>query len=218
MVRPCGDQVSLQAFQQAVVDLTLSYPRVRDVREGRDDKWLASYDLTPRERDRIMSIVSQPGMSVHCTLSRGNRLEVVYYAFPMTCVLLGSRLRALVDELWEQHRPTNYQLAGEENAFAEFVGGRIAAAALSIDYLPEILAYETTCLEMTREYRVQRDHHAVIERVVEFRHSPRDLLPPLARLELPPAGLPGGFYVSRVTLREGRFEVDDSFEVSSPDQ
>ena len=155
MVRPCGDQVSLQAFQQAVVDLTLSYPRVRDVREGRDDKWLASYDLTPRERDRIMSIVSQPGMSVHCTLSRGNRLEVVYYAFPMTCVLLGSRLRALVDELWAQHRPTNYQLAGEENTFAEFVGGRIAAAALSIDYLPEILAYETTCLEMTREYRVQ---------------------------------------------------------------
>ncbi len=199
--------MSLQAFQQAVVDLTLSYPSVRAVREGRGDGWLASYDLTPRERDRILSIVSQPGMAVHCSLSRGNRLEVVFGAFPMTCVLLGTGLRAVVDELWEQHRPTNYQLAGEENAFAAFIGGRIAAGTLPIDYLPEILAYETTCLEMTREYRVQSDPHAVIERFVEFRHSPDDLLPPLARLQFPPPGLPAGACRSRVTMREGRFEV-----------
>ena len=76
------------------------------MREGRDDRFLASYDLMPRERQRIIAIVSQPGMSVHCSLSRGNRLEVVFDAFPMTCVLLGFRLRSVIDELWEQHRPT----------------------------------------------------------------------------------------------------------------
>ena len=135
---------------------------------------------------------------------------MVFNAFPMTCVLLGSQLRGVIDELWEQHRPTNYQLAGEESAFAEFIGDRIAAGVLSIEYLSEILAYETTCLEMTREHRVQGDRHAVIERFVEFRHSPDDLLPPLARLNLPRAGLPAGFCFSRVTLRDGKFEVDAS--------
>lgn len=200
--------MSLVAFQRAVVDLTLSYPKVLAVREGRDDGLLASYELTPLERDRIIAIVSQPGMSVHCSLARGNRLEVVFYAFPMTCVLLGSRLRGLIDELWKQHRPTNYQLAGEECAFAEFIGGRIAAGGLSIEYLPEILAYEVMCLEMTREHRVQGERHAVIERFVEFRHSPDDLLPPLARLELPAPGLPVSSHFSKVTLRGGKFEVD----------
>ena len=77
-------------------------------------------------------------------------------------------------------------------------------------YLPEILAYETTCLQMTRERRVQGAQYAVIERIVEFRHSPNDLLPPLARLEPPPADLPVGSYLSRVTLRDGKFEVDPS--------
>ena len=80
--------------QRAVVDLTLAYLKGRSCREGRDDTLLASYDLTPLERDRIIAIVSQPGMSVHCSLSRGNRLEVVFNAFPMTCVLLGPNCAA----------------------------------------------------------------------------------------------------------------------------
>ena len=198
--------MSFQAFQRAVVDLTLSYSKVRTLREG-DGTLLASYDLTPLERHRIVAIVSQPGMAVHCSLSRGNRLEVVVNAFPMTCVLLESQLRALIDELWEQRRPANYQLAGEEDAFAEYIGRRIAVGELSVEYLPEILGYETTCLEMIREHRVQGPWDAAIERLVEFRHSPADLLPPLARLSPPPPGLPPGSYPSRVRLHDGRFDV-----------
>src|SRR5690349_15070273 len=102
--------MSLQAFQRAVVDLTLSYRTVRALRKG-DVDLLARYDLTPIEQHRIFAIISQAGIAVHCSLSRGNRLEVVLNAFPMTCILIESQLQVLMDELWERRRPTNYQLA-----------------------------------------------------------------------------------------------------------
>lgn len=198
--------MSLQAFQRAVVDLTLSYPRARALREG-DANVLASYDLTPIEQRRILAIVGQPGIAVHCTLSRGNRLEVVVNAFPMTCILLDSRLRQLVNELWRHHSPTNYQLAGEEIAFAELIRDKIAAGELSVEYLPEVLAYEVICLELTNQSWAHAEPDASVEAIADFQHSPDDLLPPLAQLTLPPAGLPTGSYRSRVRLQNKRFEV-----------
>jgi hypothetical protein len=205
--------MSLQAFQRAVVELTLSYQAVRALRDD-DASWLASYDLTRLEQDRLRAIVRQPGIAVHCTLSRGNRLEVVVNAFPMTCILLESRLRTLVDELWEHHHPTNYQLAGEEIAFAAFIGKKITASQLAVEYLPEVLAYEMLCVHLTNRSWVEADTDAGVEGTLVFDHSPDDLLPPLARLMLPPAGLPTGSFPSRVTLRNKRFEVDARFSGS----
>ena len=106
--------MSLRSFQQAIVDLTLAPVMAQSLRRG-DAAALAGYDLTQRERDRILDIVSQAGISVHCSLSRGNRFEIIVNAFPMTCVLLQPTLRALVDELWLEHRPTNYQLSRRRN-------------------------------------------------------------------------------------------------------
>jgi hypothetical protein len=121
--------MSLQSFQRAVVDLTLSPWAVRELRED-SARWLAGYDLTGRERDRLWDIVTQRGISVNCSLSRGNRFEIIAQAFPMTCVLLRPVLRPLVDELWQERRPTNYQLSGEEIAFAAIVKRKIAAGEL----------------------------------------------------------------------------------------
>jgi hypothetical protein len=199
--------MSLKAFQQAVVDLTLSYMKVRALRDGDDHGMLAGYDLTPLERERLLAIVRQRGIAVHCSLSRGNRLEVVVNAFPMTCVLLESRLRPLMNELWGDHQPGNYQLAGEEVAFAAFISDQIASSALTVEYLPEILAYEQTCLDLTNHSWLETSPAVSAERLVEFQHAPDDLLPPLARLTAPPPGLPIGSYPSRVTLRNKRFEV-----------
>jgi len=203
--------MSLRAFQRAVVDLTLSYQKVRALQDG-DAAWLASYELTPLEQARIRAIVSQSGMAVHCTLARGNRLEAVFNTFPMTCVLLESRLRPLMNELWADRQPTNYQLAGEDTAFAAFIGVKIASGELSVEYLPEILAYEAMCLKLTTERLITADPDATVEGLVDFQHLPDDVLQPLARLVVPPAGLPPGSYPSKVTLRHKRFEV----EVLSP--
>jgi hypothetical protein len=199
--------MSLRSFQRAIVDLTLAPAKARALRHG-DTDVLAGYELTGRERARILDIVRQPGISVHCSLSRGNRLEVIVEAFPMTCVLLRPVLRQLVDELWQEHRPSNYQLAGEAAAFAALVRRKIADGALAIEYLAEILAYETTCLELAERTRMRAAQDAAAEAMVEFEHDPDALLPPLSRLTAPPAGLPSGSYRALVKLQNARFTVE----------
>jgi hypothetical protein len=196
--------MSLQGFQRVLVDLTLT-PSMAPILRQRDVSMLAGYDLTEREWERVFDVAQQPGLSVHCTLARGNRIEVIVDAFPMTCVLLKPVLRALVDELWQVHKPTNYQLGGEQSAFVEFVAQKVAAGELNIAYLPEILAYEMTCQALLQEDPGGRDDE--VQAVVTFQHPPEALLSPLSRLEQPAADLPAGHYVARVTLRGGRFDV-----------
>jgi hypothetical protein len=199
--------LSLQAFQQAVVELTLSPGKATALRQG-DDGVLGDYALTERERERLFDIVRQPGISVSCSLSRGNRFEVIAEAFPMTCILLDPVLRKLLDELWAEQRPTNYQLAGEETAFVCLLREKMEKGELEIEYLPEILEYELACRELARESRTQLDPKTVVEMVVEFQHSPDDLLPPLSRLTAPPAALPQGLYRARVRLQAEDFSVE----------
>ena len=197
--------MSLQSFQQAVVDLTLSPWMAQELRKG-DAVPLAEYDLTSRERTRLLNIVNQPGISVHCSLSRGNRFELIVNAFPMTCVLLRPLLRRLVDELCQEHRPTNYQLSGEQTAFAALVRRKMAAGELVIEYLDEIFAYEMACLGLVE--RMRSDPTDEVTALVEFEHSPDDLLPPLSQLKLPPSGLRAGSYPARVRLQGELFKVE----------
>jgi hypothetical protein len=197
--------MSLQSFQQALVDLTLSPWMAQGLRKD-DAVWLAGYDLTSRERARLLNVVNQPGISVHCSLSRGNRFELIVNAFPMTCLLLRPLLRPLVDEFCQEYRPTNYQLWGEQTAFAAIVRRKITAGELVIEYLDEIFAYEMACLGLVE--RMRSDPADEVSAMVEFQHSPDDLLPPLSQLEPPPAGLRVGSYPARVRLQGELFKVE----------
>ena len=198
--------MSLKTFQQVLVDLTLTPSRARALRV--DGGALEGYDLTPLERERLLDILRQPGISVHCSLSRGNRFETIAEIFPMTCVLLEPVLRELLEELWRISRPENYQLSGEEAAFAELVKCKLAVGEIAIEYLEEVFAYEMVCWDLARRMRMQRDAESAVEAVVEFQHSPGELLPHLSRLVAPPARLPRGRYSARVVLRDGRFDVE----------
>ncbi len=199
--------MSLRAFQQALVDLTLAPRKARTLRQG-DIGVLANFDLTARERERLLAVVRQPGMPVNCSLSRGNRFEVIAETFPMTCVLLEPVLRQLLDELWAEWRPANYQLTGEEAAFATLLARKRAEGELPIEYLDEIFAYELACREMAHRMRIQTSPESPIEVVVEFQHAPDALLPPLSQLATPPAGLPRGHYRARIQLQDGSFNVE----------
>jgi len=145
------------------------------LRDG-DMRVLTDYDLTGPEEDRILDIIRQPGILVSCSLSRGNRLESIFSSFPMTCVLLQPVLRQLLDALWEQHRPDHYQLAGEETAFAAMIEKQIAAGQLSMEYLQEVFSYEMVCVQLVRRIQTGTDRSHV-EAVVEFQHSPDEILP-----------------------------------------
>jgi len=197
--------MSLRAFERAVVELTIASEKVHLLRAA-DRSVFAGYDLSEIEWERLFSVVRQPGINVHCSLSRGNRFEMIGSVFPMTCVLLEPWLRDLLNELWKEHHPTNYQLAGEEIVFAEMVDGKITSGELSVEYLKEVFHYEVVCLELTRRMRSQADPHAEMEAIVEFQHSPDELLPPLARLMAPPAGLSEGDYRVLIQLQSGRFK------------
>ena len=201
--------MSLLMFQRALVELTLIPEKARSLRSG-DQSILAGFELTGLERDRLEAVVHQRGMSVSCSLSRGNRLEMIFQSFPMTCVLLKPILRELVDELWTDIQPTNYQLAGEETIFAALLTRKLAADNLSILYLEEIFAYELACMELTRQARnpARNQTGTDAKLIVDFQHSPDDLLPPLSQLTTPPDELPEGNYRARVMLIDDQFKVE----------
>ncbi|MCU1266389.1 MAG: hypothetical protein JWM21_2707 [Acidobacteria bacterium] len=199
--------MSLQAFQRALVDLTLAPRQTRRLICG-DLTILEPYDLDERELRRLLDVVQQPGMSLNCTIARGNRFDAIGEIFPMTCVLLEPVLRDLLDELWESHRPTNYQFAGEEEAFAGIVRRKLESGEVSIPYLDEIFAYECLCWELAQHMRNQAETDIEVSAIIEFQHPPDLLLPPLSELTAPPPGLPEGVYRSRLTLRGTRFHVE----------
>jgi hypothetical protein len=199
--------MSLQAFQQALVDLTLAPHQTRRLIQG-DLTLLESYDLNEREVRRLLDVVRQRGMSLNCTIARGNRFDAIGEVFPMTCVLLEPVLRDLLAELWETVRPTNYQFAGEEEAFAGIVRRKLSNNEVSIPYLREVFAYECLCWELAQEMRNQTEVDHEVSAIIEFQHPPDLLLLPLSEMLAPPDGLPEGTYRARVSLRGTRFHVE----------
>lgn len=199
--------MSLQAFQQVIVELTLDPGRVQRMLQG-DLSVLDRYELTDRERKRVLEAIRQPGMALNCTIARGNRFEAVAELFPMTCTLLKPVLRDLLDELWKDAPPTHYQFAGEEEAFMGIVDRKIASGELAIEYLDEIFAYESRCAELAQRMRNQTATDDGSEAIVEFRHPPDLLLLPLSQQTIPPSGLPTGVYRARLILRGEQVDVE----------
>lgn len=197
--------MALNHFQRALSEMTV-HPglaaRVR--REG----WpaLSTYDLTPREQARLVAVARQPGMALNCTLARGNRFGPIADVFPLTCTLLTPWLRQLLDELWSINRPDNYQLSGEEDAFAGFLQAKLASGEFSHPYLAEVLDYEIASWALVQSLR-----HTAPEdepppgaepfRLVRFTHDPTKLLLPLESGKLPQDDLPAADYPVRITLR-----------------
>ncbi len=199
--------MSLRGFQEAAVDLTLAPDLCRALRRG-ESAVLDRYNLNERERNRLLDIALQPGIAMNCALARGNRLELIVEAFPKTCTLIKSRLPRLLDELWEQRKPDNTQLFGEENAFAAFIARKVSHGELDVECLSEIFAYELACRDLVLRLETDADAASVHETIVEFKHPPEALLPPLSRHAAPPSGLPSGVLPTRIRLREGGLELD----------
>jgi hypothetical protein len=202
--------MALGDFQRALADMTLDARLAAAVR-NRGGSALAGYALTDRECQRLQSVAQQEGMSLNCSLAR-EPIGSIHDA-TMTCVLLGPRLREVLDNLFSGRRPDNYQLAGEETAFAELVDGAIANGTLTNEYLEEIFRYERICWEMAMELRL-RDAAAMEgrTRTACFRHDPGPLLDALAQDQPPPAGLPVGDY--EVTVRVTNGDLVAEWDVS----
>lgn len=201
--------MSLREFQRALTAMTLDVRFCATVYERGEDA-LRDYALSAREARRLAAVARQPGMALNCTLARANRFGAVHDAFPMTCALLGERLREVLDGLWSSSVPDNVQLSGDVEPFAALVEEHIAAGDGGANpYLAEILAYERASLELAQLVRHAADPEALppTSRWVAFEHDPQALFGPLERVEAPPPDLARGAYRVRITLDRGELEI-----------
>lgn len=202
-------------FQRALADMTLDARLAAAVRV-RGSEALAGYALSALEARRLEAVARQDGMSLNCSLARANRFGSIHDAFPMTCVLLGPQLRGVLDDLWSRRAPDNYQLTGEEMAFAALVEGVVASGAVASPYLDEVFRYERACWDLALEVRL-RDP-ATLEgctRTCRFRHDPAAVLDALGRHEMPPPGLPRTEYLVNVRVSDG--DIVAEWTTSAPE-
>lgn len=197
--------MALSDFQRALSEMTVHPDLAARVRLAGAPA-LAEYRLSDREQARLVAVARQPGMDLNCTLARGNRFSPIVDVLPLTCTLLKPWLRELLDELWRVNQPDNYQLSGEEDAFAGFLQGKLASGEFSHPYLAEILEYEMACWALVQSLRHTPLNEDAVDgaepfRRLRFTHDPTALLPPLESGNLPPDGLPPGDHPVRVTLR-----------------
>jgi hypothetical protein len=192
--------MTLAAFQQALCALIRSPDVCRDVRAG-DDAFFSHYELSPRERARLLDIVGQRGMSTNCTLYRQNRVTPIYTLLHYTCLVLGDDLKDTLDAYWGSTELRDLEFKPEIERFARFVRTRIESSAVVNPLLEDVLAFELALNELRFAPRREilrrlrdRPEDAVqssclrlhpLTRLVKFRHHPGALLDALARGRVP---------------------------------
>jgi hypothetical protein len=203
-------EMTLAAFQQAMSDMATDHNLAAAVRH-KGTSALLNYTLSNFEADRLVDAASQAGMEITCSLARGNRLETLVASFPLTCILLQSDLRNLVDRFWAETRPDNYQLQGEDTRFATFLRQEFKMGRIQQRYAEDVFEYECASLDLALSIRHlgqwQNDDAAVRE--VTFRSDPAKIIHPLELGLLPPHDLEAKLF--RVTIRL----TADALEVSS---
>jgi hypothetical protein len=212
--------MSLQQFQLALAVMTIQ-PILAAKVKHHGAVALQTYDLTALEQRRLLAVSQQPGMELNCTLARANRFGPILDVYPKVCTLIKPWLRELLDIFWIEHLSSNYQLSGEEDAFAVFLQDRLATGHFKHAYLREVLDYETACWQLIQATRqdavVKREvpnRYDQSVRDVHFSHNPSHLLPPLQRGDLPTPNLPPVDCWLRVQLEDDALV---SYVITHPD-
>ena len=199
--------MTMEAFQWAMCDLTASPDLCIALIESPEEV-LGRYDLSDRERRRLVAVVQQPGMLVNCSLYRANRLSPIYNLVPHTCFVLGNALLDEATEFWQGFKETRLQFHEEVKQFADFLRRRVKTGLLQNPILEEVLEYELALNEFRYNPRldvlarlelnetVDRESKRVqlhpLIRVLSFRHEPRRLLEFLDERRPPPYDLAEG--------------------------
>ena len=107
-------------FQCALADLTASPELCRQVRKD-PETLRRSYDLTPKEWRRLVSMVRSDGMAANCMLYRANRLAPIALNLPDTCTALGDDLNRLLSAYWDSEPITDVHFLVETDRFCRFL-------------------------------------------------------------------------------------------------
>jgi hypothetical protein len=199
--------MTMEAFQRAMCDLVAS-PDLCIMLVQSPEQVLGRYDLSDRDRRRLLAVVQQPGMLVNCSLYRANRLSPIYSLVPHTCFLLGDALLDEATEFWKGFKETRMQFHEEAKRFGDFLRRRIEMGLLENPLLAEVIDYELALNEFRYTARLDvlsrlalsktaaRESNGVhlhpLIRVLLFRHEPRRLLGLLDERRPPPYELAEG--------------------------
>ena len=208
-------------------DLVASPDLCMVLRESPDEV-LARYELTARDRRRLVDVVQQRGMAVNCSLYRANRLSPIYNLMPHTCFLLGNGLMDEAIEFWKDFEETRLQFNEEVQKFGDFLRKRIELGLLQDPVIPEVLEYELALNEFRFSQRLEilsrlqnrepasdpsnRIALHPLVRILLFTHEPDRLLQLLNERQPPPYELPEGeFWL----LLDGKNEELESKRIDS---
>ncbi len=204
--------MSLEKYQEIFCRMVAS-AAFRERVLGDPDKALDGFDLTERERGRLLTVASQPGMRVNTAIHRANRLTPLDQTLPLTCFLLGERLRVLLDRYWLENPAENLQAPAECERFSAFLEREMLAGRVTDPYLEEVLRFERTCTQLRFFTEAELGRRGLISRglpplvsIVTFRHDPLQLLEALANFAMPPANIIEGKFPLLIDCRSG--EVD----------
>lgn len=167
--------MSIAEFQRAFADLIASPERCLALREG-DAEVLADYDMSPRERKRLETMVQHESMSVNCSLYRVNRLIPVYSVLPHSCRLLGDRLMVELDAFWAASRHATLQYRWESWRFGLWLEERIARHQLPGGPVEDAIRLEMAMFDVQAAARDGKCGSR--RRVVLLRYDPEELLDP----------------------------------------
>ena len=196
--------MSVASFQQALCDLIAS-PRLCLALRAAPDDVMANYELSARERVRLMEVVRQRGMSTNCTLYRSNRVTPIYMLLNYTCRSLGDQFKALLDQFWEMKHFQDSHFHSEVERFGAFLHQRLADGTVSSPFTAELLQFELALngLEFGPRKELLRELENLpppepdtpcrlhpLVRIVRFRHDAATLLAAAARGVMPSPDLP----------------------------
>lgn len=213
--------MTLRAFEHALSDLVASPTSCLAVRAGGDD-FFRRFDLSEREKNRLMEVVWQKGMSVSCSIYRSNRITPLYTMLNFSCLLLADRLKAEVDEYWASSDSPDLQFKPEIERFGRFLKRRMAAGAITNPFLDEVLDFELAVnalqfisrqriVAQIEEARLRGKSGALqlnpLIRVVRFRHEPFGLLDRLGREEMRLGEEPTGEFFIVVDAGEEQIQL-----------
>jgi len=195
--------MSVASFQQALCDLIAS-PRLCLALRANPQDTLAGYQLSARERTRLMEVVWQRGMSTNCTLYSSNRVTPIYTLLNFTCRALGDQLAAVLDEFWDAKEYQDGQFHSEIERFSAFLRQRIADGGIRSPFAAELLQFELAlnALEFVPRKSLLREFANLaplrpdtpcrlhpLARLVHFRHDPEIVLEAAAHGVMPPPNM-----------------------------
>jgi hypothetical protein len=212
--------MSIHGFQRALADMVSSPDLCREASQ-KPAVLDTRYELTARERRRLLYCVGHRGMKVCWGLHRANRLGPIHANLRLTCVALGPHLREELEAFWRDSLPRDLQFQSESDRFAAFLLRRIRAAELSMPVIEDVLRYELALSSLRFQSRRQvnetlalgareKDFVMVLHpflRLVAFRYEPDRLLAALTQKQAVPSDLRRGEFFVLLDAREENLAV-----------